>query len=138
MKNATQSTKSIALVRDSRSRSLWRHGFRLIPIAVASLALLLTAQAVSPPPGGGYSNFDTTEGTDALFSLTTGVREGRFRSGKIRPLGKHKVLQKSKRPRRAKNAKEEPSLPAVGTLARSKRLILAAIRVWELKRGIPG
>ncbi len=27
-------------------------------------------------------------------------------------------------------------MPAVGTMARTKRLILAALRVWELKRGI--
>ena len=30
-------------------------------------------QAVSPAPDGGYANFNTAEGTDALFSLTTGV-----------------------------------------------------------------
>ena len=27
-------------------------------------------------------------------------------------------------------------MPGIGTLARTKRLILAALRVWELKRGI--
>jgi hypothetical protein len=31
---------------------------------------------------------------------------------------------------------DELSLPGVGTMARTKRLILAALRVWELKRGI--
>jgi len=31
---------------------------------------------------------------------------------------------------------EDETLPAVGTMARTKRLILAALRVWELKRGI--
>jgi len=31
------------------------------------------AQAVVPPPGGGYPNFTTAEGTNALFSLTTGA-----------------------------------------------------------------
>ena len=31
------------------------------------------AQAVSPPPDGGYSNGNTAEGTDALFSLTTAL-----------------------------------------------------------------
>ena len=30
------------------------------------------AQAVVPPPDGGYPNFTTAEGTKALFSLTTG------------------------------------------------------------------
>jgi hypothetical protein len=70
-----------------------------------------------------------------------GVRGGRSRSGKIHLLdapSKHKALHKSKRPRGAKNAEEEPSPPAVGTLEPSKRQILAAIRVWELKRGIRG
>ena len=31
-----------------------------------------TAQAVNPPPDGGYPYLNTAEGTDALFSLTTG------------------------------------------------------------------
>ena len=31
------------------------------------------AQAVVPPPDGGYPNFTTAEGTKALFSLTTGA-----------------------------------------------------------------
>ncbi len=31
------------------------------------------AQAVNPPPDGGYPNFTTAEGTNALQSLTTGV-----------------------------------------------------------------
>ena len=31
------------------------------------------AQAVNPPPDGGYANQNTAEGTDALFSLTSGV-----------------------------------------------------------------
>jgi len=30
------------------------------------------ARAVSPPPDGGYAFENTAEGTDALFSLTTG------------------------------------------------------------------
>jgi Chaperone of endosialidase len=32
-----------------------------------------TAQAVSPPPDGGYPNFNTAEGDGALFGLTTGA-----------------------------------------------------------------
>ena len=64
---------------------------------------------------------------------------GRFRSGEIRfpdAAGKHKALRKSKQPRRTKNAEEKPSSSGVGTQERTKRLILAAIRFWELKRGI--
>jgi hypothetical protein len=35
--------------------------------------LVFLAQAVSPPPDGGYSGFNTAEGQKALFSLTTGA-----------------------------------------------------------------
>jgi hypothetical protein len=41
--------------------------------AFACFALLQNAQAVVPPPDGGYANRNTAEGTDALFSLTTGT-----------------------------------------------------------------
>jgi len=44
---------------------------------------------------------------------------------------------KPKRRAESLNAKfAEPALSAPGTLARTKALLLAAIRVWELKRGI--
>jgi hypothetical protein len=41
----------------------------------ASFVLCLSARsyAVDPPPDGGYPNFNTAEGEDALFSLTTGI-----------------------------------------------------------------
>jgi trimeric autotransporter adhesin len=41
--------------------------------AFACFALLQNAQAVVPPPDGGYANQNTAEGEDALFSLTTGT-----------------------------------------------------------------
>ncbi len=41
--------------------------------AVAGLALLPAAHAVSPPPDGGYANRNTAEGTDALLNLNTGA-----------------------------------------------------------------
>jgi hypothetical protein len=44
----------------------------LIAVALISFWLSPTAQAVDPPPDGGYPNDTTAEGTDALFSLTTG------------------------------------------------------------------
>ncbi len=50
--------------------------------------------------------------------------------------GKHKALQKSKRPRSANNPEKKPFPLAIDTLERDKRLILAAIRVWELKQGL--
>jgi hypothetical protein len=41
---------------------------------LAAFALSPTAQAqLSPPPDGGYAGDNTAEGTDALFSLTTGT-----------------------------------------------------------------
>jgi trimeric autotransporter adhesin len=36
-------------------------------------ALCQTAQAVSPPPDGGYSGGNTAEGQNALLSLTSGT-----------------------------------------------------------------
>jgi hypothetical protein len=41
--------------------------------AFLCLALLPNAQAVVPPPDGGYPGFTTAEGTNALKNLTTGV-----------------------------------------------------------------
>jgi hypothetical protein len=41
--------------------------------ALLCLAFLPNAQAVNPPPDGGYPGFNTAEGQNALFSLTTGV-----------------------------------------------------------------
>jgi len=41
---------------------------------IGAFALSTTSQAVSPPPDGGYPGNNTAEGTNALFSLTTGIR----------------------------------------------------------------
>ena len=43
----------------------------LIPL-LAYLSTYPTSQAVNPPPDGGYPGFNTAEGQNALFSLTTG------------------------------------------------------------------
>jgi len=43
---------------------------------------------------------------------------------------------KKKSPREIDALSDEPGMPGIGTLARTKRLILAALRVWELKQGI--
>ncbi len=40
--------------------------------AIALVVTVTTALAVVPPPDGGYANFNTAEGEDALFNLTTG------------------------------------------------------------------
>ena len=44
----------------------------LIALALLGFALLPKAQAVVPPPDGGYPGGNTAEGQNALFSLTTG------------------------------------------------------------------
>ena len=44
----------------------------VIAFVLAWFALSPIAQAVVPPPDGGYPGFNTAEGTKALFSLTTG------------------------------------------------------------------
>ena len=45
----------------------------LIIFALFCFALVQNTQAVDPPPDGGYPHDNTAEGTDALFSLQTGV-----------------------------------------------------------------
>ena len=46
----------------------------LISVAlICSAAALRDARAVNPPPDGGYPNFTTAEGTNALKNLTTGA-----------------------------------------------------------------
>src|SRR5204862_6538215 len=60
-------------LRESIGRSPLRLGFFLIGLALAWFALSPPAQAVTPPPDGGYPGFNTAEGDNALFSLTTGT-----------------------------------------------------------------
>jgi hypothetical protein len=45
----------------------------LMTLVLFCFGSLPKAQAVSPPPDGGYPGFNTAEGTNALKSLTTGV-----------------------------------------------------------------
>jgi hypothetical protein len=44
----------------------------LVPVFVGYLTFSQIAQAVIPSPDGGYPNFTTAEGQNALFTLTTG------------------------------------------------------------------
>jgi uncharacterized coiled-coil protein SlyX len=63
-----------SLITNSISRSPLRYGLFVIPLLLAAFALSPTAQAqLSPPPDGGYAGNNTAEGSDALFSLTTGT-----------------------------------------------------------------
>lgn len=45
----------------------------LIALLIVCPGLSPKAQAVSPPPDGGYPNQNTAEGDNSLFSLTTGT-----------------------------------------------------------------
>ncbi len=55
----------------------------------------------------------------------------------LRRLPKRKAASKPKRrPKKVVVDEEEEIRPAVGTLSRTKSLLLAALRVWELKNGI--
>src|SRR5438309_11077961 len=44
-----------------------------IAFIFATFALRQIAEAVVPPPDGGYPEFNTAEGNNALLNLTTGV-----------------------------------------------------------------
>jgi hypothetical protein len=72
--NSFRSKTTTSLAKDSICRSPSRYGLFLIPLVLAVLALSSTTQGqLSPPPDGGYAGDNTAEGTDALFSLTTGT-----------------------------------------------------------------
>src|SRR6267154_160783 len=72
-KGCFMKTKTL-LITNSMNRSPLRYGLFLIPLVLAGFALSATAQAqLSPPPDGGYDGDNTAEGTDPLFSLTTGT-----------------------------------------------------------------
>ena len=76
MKENIINLKTIILpLRNSINRSPLRRAFLLVSLALAWLALLPAPNAfgVSPAPDGDYSGNNTAEGTNALFSLTTGV-----------------------------------------------------------------
>src|SRR6266550_2136340 len=64
-----------SLKTHSMNRS-FRHCGRVMglfsALALIWVALLPAVRAVDPPPDGGYPNGNTAEGTDALFSVTTG------------------------------------------------------------------
>ena len=71
MKTPVQLTPNTSRGRLSLHHALM-HSIVLL-LAFACSALSPTAQAVTPSPDGGYAGFNTAEGTNALFSLTTGI-----------------------------------------------------------------
>jgi len=72
-KAGTRMPVSIPLGRNSIGRPPLRRGFLLVPFAILLAWFALSpARAVTPAPDGAYPGANTAEGTDALFSLTTG------------------------------------------------------------------
>jgi hypothetical protein len=73
MNYRSQSIITIRTTTDSiKCRGLWR-GFFAVSLILACFIIVPGAPALNPPPDGGYTNFTTAEGQNALFSLTTGV-----------------------------------------------------------------
>ena|SRR6516165_5186901 len=60
------------LIKTTRPQLFLRFSLILIALALGSLALGRLAQAVTPPPDGGYPGGNTAEGQSTLLSLTTG------------------------------------------------------------------
>src|SRR5207244_1248982 len=54
-------------------KSLFASIFMVLPFVFVCFGLSPTGRAVVPAPDGGYPGFNTAEGQDALFSLTSGV-----------------------------------------------------------------
>jgi endosialidase-like protein len=65
--------KTTTPFKNSINRSLWRNNLLPITLVLACIAFLHGAQAVSPPPDGGYPGGNTAEGQDPLLNLTTGM-----------------------------------------------------------------
>ena len=72
MHHSTQLTNKPPFTRVRANRSRERRGFLFVPLAMTLFGLSSLTWAVSPPPDGGYPNGNTAEGTDALFSVTSG------------------------------------------------------------------
>src|SRR6478752_7794056 len=70
--NKRQNMTTLRL-KTSMGRSPSRLALLLIPLVLVCIGLLPNAQAVSPPPPGGYPNFTTAAGDHALQALTLGL-----------------------------------------------------------------
>jgi hypothetical protein len=64
--------KTPSLFTNCVHRSPGRCVLLFVSLLIGCFALLRGAQAVDPPPDGGYSGGNTAEGQNALLSLTTG------------------------------------------------------------------
>jgi trimeric autotransporter adhesin len=65
---------TIRLISTSIGRHFLRSGFILIALAIVSFGLSPKAQAIVPPPDGGYPGANTAEGDGALNSFTPQLR----------------------------------------------------------------
>jgi Chaperone of endosialidase len=74
MNRPIQLSTAILPVPNLISRSPLRRSFPVVLLAITltSFMLLRSARAVTPPPDGGYPNFNTAEGDFALYHLTSG------------------------------------------------------------------
>ena len=84
----------------------------------------------NPAPGTQVSAVDSNAATNSSPPELPGAIS---KAGKpsVRRSGRRKVGHPAK-----SVAPKEPSRPAPGTLTRTKELLLAALKVWELKQGI--
>ena len=57
----------------SVNSSLLRGGFFTLGMALVCFGVVQNAQAVNPPPDGGYPGANTAEGDNALLQLTSGI-----------------------------------------------------------------
>src|SRR5438067_943190 len=73
MNPSIQFKMTVPTIRNSVRHSPIRRVSLLIPLVFVCFGLSPAVRAVSPAPDGGYPDFNTAEGDDALFSLTTGV-----------------------------------------------------------------
>jgi hypothetical protein len=75
MFHSIQFTTIIPSINEPTNRQHGRRGFLLVPLALALACFGLSpqAQAVDPPPDGGYPGSNTAECDTALFNLTTGL-----------------------------------------------------------------
>src|SRR4030095_12600348 len=61
---------------DELSDSIWNNSSCVSHFsALGFFAISESARAVVPPPDGGYPGFNTAEGQNALFNLTTGIAD---------------------------------------------------------------
>src|SRR5262245_18893605 len=73
MKKRSEENAINILIKTLIGRPLARSSFVFDATALACFGLSSLAQAVSPPPDGGYPGGNTAEGQNALLSVTTAI-----------------------------------------------------------------